>query len=416
MKRFKFPKIKIKKINTSYLFSYLFSLLITSLILALILISLPLTEKITSTVTYDLKNKNTLYWAKEYIIQLETEDDSDIEKDIIKAKNIFQKRLRKYSVERSQIIDYVEDDTYFLKISIQTSQSNEIVENLIKSPFIIRIVTRRDDVDYENEEDVLAPYLAENYNPTNFTRSSFRNIHVSKLKNSANEYSYFSLFKVWPGQSEWNNFLKENEDTIIGLDVDGFVTPVNIQKGQTLFASPVYTDDEEYAKAMNIMYSAGQMPLKYSVTEEIDIPVDLVEADYIKLTQGILLAILTIYLYLYWINKTSKDILLKSLLVSIITVSTWIAYLKISNTPVDIFLLAIEVVVVIALIRVIVQNKLVRIITTTLLTLLSSIYLLLGTTYVKIFAQDLLLLLILINISYILVDYYLVNVKKSLKL
>ena len=64
----KIPKFKFKKlnINLTEVSRYIFTVLISSVILAVVLISLPLTEKITSSATYDLVNKSTLYWSKEY--------------------------------------------------------------------------------------------------------------------------------------------------------------------------------------------------------------------------------------------------------------------------------------------------------------------------------------------------------------
>jgi hypothetical protein len=416
MTKFKIPKVKIKKTNADTWISYIIAILISSCILALVLISLPLTEKISSSTTYDLVNKNTLYWAKEYTLQLDTNESSSIENDIQKTRSILQKRLRAFGVERSQVLAYVEDDTYFLKVTIQSSRTQDAVENLITSPFIMRIVTQSDEIDYENEDDVLAPYLAENYIPTDFTRKDFRNIYITELKNSANEYSYFALFKTWPWQNKWNQFLKDYSGQTVGMQIDDFVTPVQIPTDQLLFAVPVFISDKMNAEITSIMFNSGIVPLNYSLAEEIEIPVDLIEADYIKLTEGILVGILLIYLYLFWVNKTPKDILLKSGLTSIITVSSWITYLKISNTPIDIFILAIQVITIVALIRIITENTESRIVVTTLLVLLSVICILFGSAYIKYFASDLLLLLIIANLAFSLTIYYIFNLKKSLKI
>ena len=416
MKKFKLPKFKVKKSNSKSIFSYLISVLISSVILALVLISLPLTERVTSSATYDLVNKNNMYWAKEYILELDTESSVKKEQDIEKTRSILQKRLRVFGVEESSVTLFTQDDTQNLRVTVQTSKSKELVDALIKSPFLINIVTRKDDVNYEDQENPLTPYLAENYNTTEFTRKNFRNVYITKLKNSANEYSYFALFKIWPWENEWETFLNDNVGQSVGVDIDGFVTPVQVTADQGLFAVPVSATEREYAHVTSILYNSGVIPLKYSVTEEQEVLVENAEIDYIKLTEGILVAILFIYIYLLLIEKTPKDILLRSGISTIVTVSLWIAYLKISGIPIDIFLLSIEVITIVALIRIITENVESRMIVTILIALISSLCILLGSGYVKLFANDLLLLLILSNLALSISTFYLLNVKKSLKL
>ena len=412
----KVPKIKLKKINLSSFFKYILSVLISSLILALVLISLPLTERVTSSATYDLITKKDYYWSKEYKLQLDTSQSIRIESDIDKVESILQKRLRKIGVEESSLNLSKEGDTNFLELTVQTSKDIDVVDSLIKTPFLVNIVTRKADVDFDNPEDVIAPYLLENYDITEFTRSSFRNVYITQLKNSNNEYSYFALFKTWPWGNEWKTFLEDNAGQTVGVALDEFVTPVQIPTDQSLFAVPVSSTEEKYAQAISILYNSGQMPISYTAVDEKELNIDIAEIDYIKLTEGILVAVVLIYLYLLIINKTPKDTLLLSGISTVITISTWIAYLKISETPTDIFILALEVITVVAIIRLIAENLESKMIITVLLSLISSISILMGSGYIKIFAYDLLILIILSNISLYIGKYYLDNVRKSLKL
>jgi len=193
MKKIRF---KFNKINWKEIFNYFVSVVISASILALVLISLPLTEKVSSSASYDLVNKNNMYWSKEYILELNTSQSSNIQKDTANLKSVLQKRLRNFDVEQSSITSYQEDDKYYLKVEIQTSKEQELVEQLIKNPFIINIVTKKDDVNYEDTENPLIPYLEENYNKTEFTRKDFRTIYITKLKNTSGEYSYFGIFKA----------------------------------------------------------------------------------------------------------------------------------------------------------------------------------------------------------------------------
>jgi len=412
MKKIKF---KFKKIKWKEIFSYFISVVISALILALVLISLPLTEKVSSSASYDLVNKNNMYWAKEYTLELDISQSSDIQKDITQLKSVLQKRLKQFDVEQSSITSYKENDKYYLKVNVQTSKEQELVEQLVKAPFIVTIVTRKDDVNYEDTENPLIPYLEENYNKTEFTRKDFRTIYITKLKNTSGEYSYFGIFKAWPLSSKWNEFLNKYIGQTVGVSIDGFVTPVQINEDK-IFAPSVSAIDEQYAKVTSILYNSGVSPMSYSTIKEEEKPLNIAEVDYIKLTEGILIAILFIYVYLLVVEKTRKSIILKSGVATVLTVSSWITYLKLSATPVDIFILALEVIVVAAIIRMIAENIDSRVHITLLLTFTSLLCILLGFGYVKIFANDLLILIILSNLSLLISTYYISKVRKSLKI
>ncbi len=416
MKKLKLPKVKVKFPSLKGAFNYIASIFISSVILGLILISLPLTERVSSSATYDLVNKNRLYWAKEYILELNTENSLKKEQDIERTKSILQRRLRNFGVEQSSILSYKEDDIDFLKVSIQTSKNLELVEGLIKSPYIVQIVTRKDGVDFEDVENPIAPYLAENYDSSKFTRDFFRNVYITQLRNSANEYSYFALFKTWPFEKDWTTFLNDYSGQTVGVSIDGFVTPVEIIANQDLFAVPVPSTEQENAHVISLLYNSGVIPISYTTASEEEIPVDSAEIDYIKLTEGMLVAIIFIYIYLLFIEKTPKDVLIRSGISTVMTVAAWIAYLKISETPTDIFLLALEVITIVAILRIITENVESRIIVTVLIALISSICVILGSGYVKIFANDLLILMILSNLSLSLSTYYISNVRRSLKI
>lgn len=416
MKKFKIPKLKTKLPNFKGTINYLITVLISSAILGLVLISLPLTERVTSSATYDLVNKSNLYWSKEYTLELKTENAIKIDQDIDKTKSILQKRLRNFGVEESSIYSYQENDKWYIRVSVKTSKSKDLVETLIKSPYIVNIVTRKADVNYEDTENPLTPYLAENYDQTKFTITNFRNIYVTQLKNSANEYSYFALFKTWPWEKEWNTFLNDNVGQTVGVNIDGFVTPVQVTGTQDLFAVPVTVQEKEYARLISILYNSGGIPISYDNSSEKELDINNPEIDYIKLTEGILVAIIFIYIYLLFIEKTPKDILIRSGLATVLTVSGWIAYLKITETPTDIFLLAIEVISIIAIIRIITENVESRVIVTVLIALISSLCIILGFGYVRIFANDLLILMIVSNLSLSISTYYISNVRRSLKI
>ena len=296
----KIPKFKFKKfhINLGETSRYIFTVIFSSVLLAVVLISLPLTEKVTSSATYDLVNKNSLYWSKEYTLELDTSKSINEKNDIEKVKSILQKRLYKLGVEESFVNSFEKDDTQYIKITVQTTKDIQSVDSVINSPFIVNIVTRKDGIDFENQDEPLTPYLLENYDLTQFNRDSFRNIYITQLRNSSNEYSYFALFKTWPWDSKWSTFLTDNAGQIVGVSIDEFVTPVQIPTDQSLFAVPISATSKEEASIVSNMYNSGLMPMGYTISEEKNIPTNIAEIDYIKLTQGILVAVILIYLYL----------------------------------------------------------------------------------------------------------------------
>ncbi len=416
MKKLDLKKIKFKKVNIKGFANYILSILISSVILALILISLPLTERISSSSTYDLVNKSPMYWAKEYILKLDIKDQTDTDRKINKTKSILQTRLRNIGVEQSGISSFTKEESEYIRVNVQTTKEKEIIDALIKSPYIINIVTRKDDVNYEDTENPLISYLPENYNTTDFNGTDFRNVYITKLKNSSGEYSYFALFKTWPWRGDWKEFLQEFSGQTVGVSIDGFVTPVQINAQDTTFAVSASTGEDKYAKVTDILYNSGDIPLSYSLDKEEEVQTDIAEIDYIKLTEGILVAILFIYIYLLIIEKTPKGILIKSGLSSVIAVSGWITYLKITSTPIDIFILALEVIAIIVVIRLIAENIESRLKVTILLLVVAVFGVLFGSGYVKMFTKDLIILLILSNIALLISSFYITNVRKSLKI
>ncbi len=415
MKRF--PKIKIKKINFKYILNYLFVILLTSFILVTILISLPLTERVSSQVTYDLKTKSELYWAKDYTLQLDIWDRTDKEKILDRTTSTLYQRLSKYGVEKVDMYTFTQNEMEYIDIHVQSSLPQEYVDELIRSPFIVKVVTRDPEVDFEDPENPYAIYLGENYLDTQFTRDSFRNIYITKLKNSAKQYSYFALFKTWPWNSQWKTFLEEYQGQEVGVSVDGFVTPVQIPTTKPIvFAAPISTEKKEEAKLINLLYNTRGISEPYTLIDQQQIPIENIEGDYIKILEGVLLATIVIYAYLFLIEKTPKKILMVSALSTVITISLWVTYLKIMSIPTDVFLLAIEILSMIAILRITTENSESKIVVNVLLALIASLVAILGTGFAKIFASDLFVLLMLGIISQQIAWFYTTKVKNILKI
>lgn len=416
MKKPKLPKISIKSSSVVGLINYLFLILLTSLILANVLIALPLTERISNLVAYDLETKTEKYWAKEYTLELNTQDLVDKQAAIQEVRNILDRRLTSIGVEKKTITSNTIADKDQVNIAVQTTENEMYVDELVRSPFRINIVTRKSDVNFEDEENPYAMYLGENYDSTPFTRETFRNIYITKLKNSANEYSYFALYKTWPWQTEWNTFITDYQGQTVGVSIDGFVTPIQVPTTVESFALPVSSTDKTEAKLVSILYNAGSMPIDYSLVSQQVLPVEQIESDYVKLTEGILLAVIAIYIYLLLIDRTPRSTLVVAGLSTLLTVSLWISYLKISGTSVDIPLLAIEIISIIAILRITTENKESSILVNVLLALISSVAIILGTGYVKLFAIDMLSIIILGIVAQQISVYYINKIKRVLKI
>lgn len=409
MKNIKLPTFKI---NMKGVLNYILVILLTSFILIALLISLPLTETISSNITYDLTVKNDAYWAKEYTLDLGEAQNWAVND----VKSVLYKRLNKLGVERVAMSSYSKDSKQYLHVLVQSSILQSYVDEMVRNPFSMTVVTRNPEIDFEDPENPYAIYLAENYINTEFKRDDFRNIYITNLKNSSNEYSYFALFKTWPWDTEWNKFIDQNKGVEVGVAIDGFVTPVTVPAtSPVIFAVPLSTTDKEESKLVSILYNSGIMPVSYTVSDQQNVDTNNIEADYIKLTMGILIAVVAIYAYLLFIEKVDKKTLLTCALTTLITISTYIAYLKIASVPVDIFLLGIEIIVMIALLRMTVENSESRIIINVLLVFVVILTALLGSGYAKIFASDMLILLVLGYISEMISRTYIHKVGKLLK-
>ncbi len=393
-------KLKLK-INIKSLLNYVFVILISSGFIASILIALPLTETFLNKTPYNLYTKDHLYWAKEYTLEIESENPKEIEN----VRNIIFKRLDRFEVEDISIIKIEKG----LKVKVVTSKEKEVVEELIKNRFYSQIVTRKDDVDFENEEDQYAYLLASNYNATDWDREDFRNVYLTELKASSGEYSYFAIFKLWPNKlKEFNKFFGEYKEKYIGVSIDGLVTPyfISEQETENIFAIPISTDDKTQIKAISILYNSGVINSTFTVSSENDIPVVNPEINYIAISILIFVGLVLTYGYLLISKNAPKETLLKSFLTTVLTMSIYLTILKLSQLPVDLFILPIEAILTMILTRVISENKDSTIYIELILLIVLALITFLGTGFISIVARDLLVLLAFAKILSVVSGWY----------
>lgn len=393
---------------------YLSLVIATSFGITAILIALPLTEKISERTSFDLITKENQYWSKEYILELQTTDTKDIEK----VRNIIYKRLKKFKVEQIEITKLKElsdtGNTTLLKVTINTTRDPNLVKELIANQFQVRIVTKKEDIDFFDEENQFAHLFAENYDPTGWDRSNFRNVHITELKTTNNTYSYFAIFKPWISkQADFNKLLDEHKGEYMGIDTDGFVTPYLVPlEEQSVFAIPLSYQYEEEVEAIDILYNSGIIPTNYTLLSETDLDPHIIKVNHIGISGGFAISLLLTYLLLILLKHDTVDDVKRAFLASILTISIYLAFLKLFNIPVDTFLLPIIAMLIFLLIKTLVVNLDSVLFIEVGLILLFLIVKVLGYGYIEILANHLIWLVVLSKLTLISSGWYLEKIKE----
>ncbi len=399
------------KLNIKSLLEYISVIISTAMMITLVLIALPLTENISERTSFNLNTKTSQYWSKEYILTLQTTDKKEIET----SRDILYKRLRNFGVEKAKIVNVDSgDEERQLRVIITTSQKEESVKELIINPFDIQIVTRRDDVDFFDENNQYAYLFASNYNETQWSREDFRNVYINELRTSDNNYSNFAIYKIWLNKkSDFDDFLKENKGEYIGVSIDGFVTPYLVPfDDQSIFAIPISSNDKEQIKVIDLLYNSGIVPTSYTLASEDYFETDIIQIDHLKISIGILISFVLTYAYIIIIKQSDLNTILRSFLSTVLVISAYLTILKLSQIPVDTFLLPISAILGMIFVRTIVSNRDSSLIIETSLLVILALIILLGSVYMGIFSRHLILLVLLGEISYHISGWYIDNVRR----
>jgi len=403
------------KFNAKPLLSYISLAIASAILVAAILIALPLTEKISDGINFNLVTKDSSFWSKEYILTLQTSD----EKQVRDAREILYRRLRSFSIERVSIytLPSEEEGLSKLKVIISSAKDQALVEELIKNRFQYKIMTKKADVNFEDSEDQYAYMMEENYDPTDWDYQDFRNIYITKLKSNNGTYSYFALYKLWPNkEKEFVNFLSQYKGDIIGVSIDGYISPYqvpeDVDQSAFLFALPVYTEDEDEAEIISILYNSGNIPVEFIVQEETDLPSPIESIDYIKISIALIIALVTAYIYILIFKQSTPQKLLRSFLATVITISLYIAILKIQQIPVYTILLTLECIIASIATYMFEENKESRKFTLGILLLSLLIITFLGTGLMSEFAKGTICILLLSALSLKISKRYINKVRK----
>lgn len=404
--------------DIKHFLGYILLILLTSLGITAILIALPLTERISERTSFDLVTKDNQYWSKEYILQIRTTENREVEK----IRDIIYRRLDRFGVERMKVlvlgegVDFEDEEKNItiLQVIVNTTKDENLVRELIGNRFEVEIVIKKDEADFFDEEDQFAYLFAENYDPTGWTRDDFRNVHITELRTADNTYSYFAIFKPWPNrQGEFNRFVNKHRGQYLGVNTDGFVTPYLVPlEEQNIFAVPLTSEGEEEIKAINILYNSGTIPVEYLLVDETELEPNVIKLDHIGITIGFAISLVLTYAYLALIQHHDMDELKKAFLATVLTISIYLTVLKIFNIPIDTFILPINAILTFLLIKMLVVNLDSVIYIESGLILVFLIVRILGTGYTQIFADHLISLVILSKVCIILSGWYLDKVKE----
>jgi preprotein translocase subunit SecD len=318
--------------------------------------------------------------------------------------------LNDYGVEETTITE----NNNQLKIVVKTTRDEVYVDELIKNPYVYKIVTRKDDVDFEDTENQYAMYFGENYEETQFDSTTFRNIFITRLANSSGGKSYFGIAKTWPNKTKlFREFLQANENQYLGVDIDGFVTPVYISD-PNIFAIPL-TEDSNSLEIVDILYNSGSMPISYEFLEENVLETNQLDINYVEVTIAIFVSIVFIYLYMYITKIYSSDTVLRSLFTTLFSLALLLSYLKITGNETQLSMLIINAVITIFLTNTLQQNKESRNLISLITILVGVLFYTLGIGYLRILGNQLITISIISFISVVIGNFYINKVSKYFK-
>ncbi|WKZ30816.1 MAG: hypothetical protein QY318_03125 [Candidatus Dojkabacteria bacterium] len=372
------------------IFGLLFTILVTSMLISAALIAMPKTERFTPDNRFDLNVKDDKYWAKRFVLELtvKKEDEGDTTEKVEVTKGIIQRRLDRYDVEQvsiktlhdyeptsaeetvEDIVNQIEeqedvqgaedsgdnekaeeDIKVYIEVSATSSRDQASITRLIGSRHYLKIMTTTPAA--LNSEDQLAAYLPENYDRTQFTRRSFRNIEIKQLSTTTEgEDAFFAIYKSWPHNAlAWRDFLGDNAGKTIGIAIDGFVTPYPVpiefdpdlkNPQQNPIFAPGVTQDPAEAQILDILYNSGVIPVEYSIISNEDAEVKTYEIDYIEVSAAFILSVIVIMAYSYFRNRGDKGRSLLFMLTSVAAFAFYVAVLKILSLPIDLPILLLE--------------------------------------------------------------------------
>ncbi len=138
----------------------------------------------------------------------------------------------------------------------------------------------------------------------------------------------------------------------------------------------------------------------------------MVKLEYVKISLAFGIALITTYIYLLIFKHANKDILIKSLLTTILTITFYLSYLKLSHIPVDTFILAVQFIITSIFVLAIVANRDSEILLVIGGVAMFGVVALLGTGFLALFGQGMIALIAFSKLTHLLSKWYIDNIRK----
>jgi hypothetical protein len=361
-----FISSKIKKIKKSALnkflkdsFRYLFMLAVTIAFAVLAFITLPQTERVFPDATFDLVEKE--YISKSYILELriQKKDEAKIDQKIRQTSRIISKRLYKSGAQQVAVTGYraeepkADDEQYiyrYIQVKVNASISEEFLDQLVSTRSYLRFYTAKEDAVFDDEENPYAQYMVTNYDPTRLTRHSFRSVFFTEIKDQNGEPVYSALFKNYPFNTDFENFISDNAGKTIGFGVDQFITPIEIPfeyskeyreaVGQNQFQFSInLTSDKSVAELQSVLFNSGVIPLEYLVSDQTVLETTKQNVSHLSLALTYFAIVVGLALFNIYVVKKDKSKVAINLFSLLMTFALYVGYLKFFLIPVDLSLL-----------------------------------------------------------------------------
>ena len=317
--------------------------ILTAIFITIFFISIPFTENYIAQYTYNLSLKSQLYSYERFKIELEDKGQSDNYISIVKSR-LTQAEIERFNIEKK--------DDESIEVMTWSTKDQYMIQSLLSTDGSVAFMTLKEGIDLNDENNIIAAYIEDSYDKTGINRDYFRRIIVRQSPTSQGGLAYFLVFKpTIDKQDEIEAFITNNQGKQIGINIFGYVTPYQVN-GPDLVVG--VGSDEKDKLLSSAIFNTKPIGTKITTTsEETQSNVqpygffEFINNNYSNLTA--VFALLTVFaaIFLGVLNKKKYRVSLIMLFSTILTLSIWLAYLKITNSAVDLFTIIVCGVVII---------------------------------------------------------------------
>ncbi len=318
--------------------------ILTAIFITIFFISIPFTENYIAQYTYNLSLKSQLYSYERFKIELEDKGQSDNYISIVKSR-LTQAEIERFNIEKK--------DDESIEVMTWSTKDQYMIQSLLSTDGSISVLTLKEEIDLNDENNIIAAYIEDSYDKTDINRDYFRRIIVRQSPTSQGGLAYFLVFKpTIDKQDEIEAFITNNQGKQIGINIFGYVTPYQVN-GPDLVVG--VGSDEKDKLLSSAIFNTKPIGTKITTTsEETQSNVqpygffEFINNNYSNLTAAFALLTVLVAIILGVLNKNKYRVSLIMLFSTILTLSVWLAYLKITNSAIDLFtIIACGVVIII---------------------------------------------------------------------